>query len=237
MSAIKSVLRADGYLWDDNVVLLHSLIRACKLINDRVTCHLPIQSGLMKMLIFEVERLYGGKQCYLESLYKALFVLAYYGLMRIGKLIESEHTLKANDIHVGMNKNKILMVLRSSKTHGKESLPQKIKITAQNNDAEFRKHRFFCPFSLVRNFLHMQGDYDFDNEFLFIFSGGQAVTQCNVREVLKTLLLDLNLDPSLYGFHGFRSGRATDLFKMQYSISEICKIGRWRSSAVYRYLK
>ena len=61
-------------------------------------------------------------------MYQAVFSLAYYGMMRVGELTYSQHCLKAGDLHVAHNKNKILVVLYTSKTHGLESRPQKIKI-------------------------------------------------------------------------------------------------------------
>ena len=84
-SAIKYILKQDGYPWDDNKVLLNSLVRSCKMENDRVKIRLPIQKGLLEMLLFEVERKY---QCqpYLEIMYKALFCLGYYGMLRVGEL-------------------------------------------------------------------------------------------------------------------------------------------------------
>ena len=129
VSAIKGVLRDDGYLWDDSRILLESLIRACKLENDVVKCRLPIHGHLLEALLFELQRYYDS-QLYLMIMFKAIFSLAYYGLMRIGELTSGPHVVKAKDIHVGKNKDKILIILHSSKTHGKESLPQKIKISS-----------------------------------------------------------------------------------------------------------
>ena len=60
-SAIKHVLKLDGYNWDDNKVLLSSLVRGCSLVNDRVKTRLPIQKGLLEMLLFEIERKYNVK--------------------------------------------------------------------------------------------------------------------------------------------------------------------------------
>ena len=53
----------------------------------------------------------------------------YYGLMRVGEVSQGDHPVKARDIHAATNKDKILVILRSSKTHGKSTYPQKIKIT------------------------------------------------------------------------------------------------------------
>ena len=63
-------------------------------------------------------------------MYKALLALSYYGLMRVGELTQSDHTLLAKNIHLAKNKEKILLLLYSSKTLYKGSKPQKIKIVS-----------------------------------------------------------------------------------------------------------
>ena len=160
-SAIKHILKQDGYQWDENKALLSSLVKGCKMENERVKIRLPIQKGLMEMLLFEIERLY-NKQPYLESMYKALFSLAYYGMLRVGEVTKSPHVLKVSNIHVSKAKNKILIVLYSSMTHGVESRPQKIKIYAQSNPElkqNSKNHRFFCPVSVTLHYMAIRGHY------------------------------------------------------------------------------
>ena len=88
-----------------------------------------------------------AKQPYLEILYKTIFLIGYYGMFRIGELTLSPHVMKAKDISFSKNKNKIQILLHSSKTHGKESPPQKIKISEVPPAAKSNRHRFFCPFA------------------------------------------------------------------------------------------
>ena len=133
VSAIKRILIDDGYLWDETKLLLSSLTRACRIVNDTVQTRLPIQHGLMELILFEIQRIYGKKgQLYLEIMYMAMISLAYYGLMRVGEITESPHVVKANNVHIAKNKNKILLVLYSSKTHSEASRPQKIKISSRD---------------------------------------------------------------------------------------------------------
>ena len=130
-TVIKSVLKTDGYPWNDEKVLLNILTRSCRLQNNSVKTRLPIHKRLLEAILFEAER-YFSTQPYLQIMYKMLFALAYYGLMRIGELSVSQcdtHTVRAENVHIGVNKNKLLIILYSSKTHGKESRPQKIKIS------------------------------------------------------------------------------------------------------------
>ena len=238
ISAIKATLRDDGYIWQEESMLISALTQACKVVNDRVSCRLTIQCGLMEMILFEIKRKFSNEnQPYLETMYCALFALAYYGLMRISELVVGSHTIKAKNIHVAENKDKMLLMLYSSKTHGKESLPQKIKIQALGESEEFRSHRFFCPFQLVREFLLIRGGYESEFENLFIFRDKCNVQQNHVRSLHKELLSKLNLEPSNYGFHSFRVGRTVDMAKMKISLEKIKEAGRWQSNAVYRYLK
>ena len=236
-SAIKHILKQDGYDWNDNKVLLSSLVKGCKLENDRVKIRLPIQKGLFEMLLFEVERVYGHEknQPYLESMYTGMFCLAYYGMLRVGELTKGPHTVKACNIHVGNNKKKIQIVLYTSKTHGQESGPQKVKIAAA--DPKKVEKMFFCPFSAVLHFMSTRGSYKSEEEQFFVFADRSPVCPHHFRSTLRSLISKIDLDPLLYDVHSFRSGRTCDLYKFGYSIDQIKSMGRWKSNAVYRYLK
>ena len=131
VSAIKSVLSKDGYEFSDGKVLLSSLTKSCKLKNDRVKTRLPIQLGLLDLILFQIRHKY-DQQPYLEALYITAFLFQYYGLMRIGEIAESPHSVKAKDIHESRPKNKLLILLYTSKTHGLESAPQQIRIIGKS---------------------------------------------------------------------------------------------------------
>ena len=237
ISAIKAILRDDGYEWNENRVLLGSLTRSCKLINDRVRTRLPVNQGLLEMMLFELERLLSN-QPFLMILYKAMFALAYYGLFRAGEITKSNHVIKAANVHIGQNKDKLLIILYTSKTHGLGSFPQKVKIEANHRARMVSRRRFFCPFKLMRDYLKIRGDYTSDCEQLFVFSSGAAVEAVQLRNIFKEIILRLGLDNRLYGLHSFRIGHASDMVKTgYYSLEQVKSAGRWRSSAVYRYIK
>ena len=237
-SAIKNILKRDGYPWDNKKVLLSTLIKGCKLKNDTVTVRMPIQRKLLEMLIFEMQKMF-KIQPYLNTMYTALYLIMYYGLMRVGEIALSEHTVKAVNVHVGSNKDKILLVLYSSKTHGKESAPQKIKISAIPNTVNKNKQvdRFFCPFRATRDYLRIRGPCYTEEEPFFILSDRSPVEMEMVRETLKKAIENVGLKAELYNCHSLRSGRATEMAKFNYSIEQIRESGRWRSNAVYNYLK
>ena len=131
-------------------MLTASLTRACKLINDRVNIRMPIHCSLLEMLLFEIERLYDSSQIYLQYIYKALYALCYYGMMRVGEVTLSEHMLKVKNVHLATNKDKLLMILYSSKTHDLSARAQKIKITSNRSEKSgCYMHRYFCSFKIL----------------------------------------------------------------------------------------
>ena len=239
VSAIKKCVLRENYPWDDNRLLLTSLTKACKLVNDQVTHRFPIHCGLLELILFEIERMLAkNNQCYLVLLYQTMFTLGYYGLFRVGELTKSPHVMKAKDIHMGMNKDKLLIVLHSSKTHSRANHLQNIKITANTAErmgAYIKRH--FCPMDLVSRYLKQHGNYTQLNEQFFVFRDGTPVLPDMARKVLKSCINNLGLNPRLYDLHSFRIGRASDLAKYHYSVEEIKRMGRWKSNAVYKYIR
>ena len=238
-SAIKFILKQDGYIWDAKKMILSALIRGCHLENDAVKIRLPIQKGLLEMLLYEISRKFGEKQPYLEILYQAIFCLAYYGMLRVGEIAKGPHMVKAPNVHVGDNKDKVQIVLYSSKTHGQSSRPQKIKISAGEPTSKIKgsQKTHFCPIKIAIKYMHIRGAYLKRDEAFFIFAYRSAIKPCQLRGVLRGLLKDLSLDSQLYDVHSFRIGRTCDLYKYGYSIEQIKVFGRWKSNAVYKYLK
>ena len=239
VSAIKKMLLLDGYKWKDELVYLNSLTKACKLINDWVRPQFLISNSLLDLLLFKVQRKF-NQQIYLQILYKALFTLGYYGLLRVGELTNSPHTIKAKDVHVGTNKDKVLIVLYSSKTHDRSMRPQKVKITSNKYNPVMRKQnirRNFDPFEILADYISAHGGYASLDENFFIFKGKIPVEAVAARKLLKELIAALGLNADLYDMHSLRIGRATDLIKYTYSIDEVKRLGRWRSNIVYKYVR
>ena len=122
------------------------------------------------------------------------------------------------------------------KTHDKEDIPQEIKISALE-PTTVRATQFFCPFNLMRSYMEKRGPYCHDTEEFFVFTDRPPVQQHHARVVLKEALVALNLNFNCYNFQCYRIGRYSDLWKLGYSLEHIKHLGRWRSNAVYQYLR
>ena len=231
VSAIKFFLVNDGYEWNDSRILLSSLAKACRMVNDRVRVRLPIHYKLLEVILFEVDHMLDS-QLYLKLLYKTIFCVMYYGLLRAGEVSKSPHVIRVHDVHIATNKQKMLLVLYTSKMHGLGNRPQKVSISAIQKG--FAHH--FCPFQLMHAFVNMRGCFNNEEEQFFVFQGGLPVQPQHLRTILKNVLGRLNIDARVFNLHSFRIGRASDMVKFGYTIEKIKLAGRWKSNAVFKYI-
>ena len=159
-------------------------------------------------------------------------VLGYYGLLRIGEMATGSHPIKAKDVHVARQKGRIMLVLFTSKTHGLDKMPQKIHIWRDS-----RHKTNFDPVTILDQYSQARGGYVELSEPYFIFQDGTPVKPAHYRKVLRKTLTNLGLNPKLYDTHSLRIGRASDLMKFGYSVDRIKQLGRWKSNAVFKYIK
>ena len=241
ISAIKSVLRDDGVEIKEDRYLQSSLTKACRYINDRVKTRLPIQRGMLSLLMDQVKQSYLEQgQPYLACLYSAVFYASYYGLLRIGEAVSGTHPICVNDVHIANNKQKILFVLRTSKTHWTDRRPQTVKITSSNKGITSRDrthHPQHCPYDALRKYILLRKPFKSEQEPFFVYNDRSPVTAMNARLVLKRTITDIGLDHKFYSWGGFPAGRATDLVSGRISVETVKEIGRWRSNAVFAYLR
>ena len=244
VSAIRAVLKNVGIKLSQDLSLINSLTKACRLVNDQIRTRLPIQKALLSAIIHQIDIMY-GTQPFLQVLYKTMISTSYFGLLRVGEIMSGDHPVLARDVHIAANKRKIMFVLHTSKTHWKNMKPQMIKITSSK--ATNKKKRVLdkgqpvqnkiYPYELLREYLAIRGPYKKDEEPFFVFSDQSPVAPVHLRNCLRNSLKQAGFQYELYSVHSLRMGRACDLLKLGVSVETINKMGRWRSNAVFRYLK
>ena len=234
ISALRTVLAEDGHEFDHQNFVISSLTRACKIRNDKIVHRLPIHKGVLKLILDQTMIWTSDiNQPYLQTLYLAMISSAYYGLLRIGEIADSQHCLLAKNVHIVMNKQKMLFLLPTSKTHSKGNKPQMIKITStpvQNNPSSSTvaslPHNKYCPYLLLKSYIAVRPNSVNDAERFFVFSDRSPIGQLHFRKVVKAAIGRAGLDPTNYSVHGLRNGRASDLLKLGVSVETIKKLGR-----------
>ena len=110
ISAIKAILTMNNIKLNPDQYLLTSLTRACKVVNDQVRTRLPLRKHVLTRILLQIQRHF-CEQPFLSAMYSALFSTAYFGLFRVGELTRSPHVVRATDVKIATNKNKIMFVL------------------------------------------------------------------------------------------------------------------------------
>ena len=237
------MLKIDGIKLNEDLFLVNSLTRACKLQNDRVRTRLPIRKSMLETLVRKTADHFEGdsSQPYLSILYRTMFVTAYFGLFRIGEITLGTHPVLAQDMHIRYNKMKMMFILRSSKTYHKGNHPQIVKINsiAHENGKKDRKWNYhICPYRLLRLYAERRGIYvNKATDPFFVFADGSPVKPAHLRGMLKRILEESGFDSNLFTVHSFTIGQSNDLLKLGLSVKTIRKLGRWKSNAVFRYLR
>ena len=241
VSAIKAVLAENEIEFDVNESLIASLTQACRLTNDHICTRLPIQKEMLRIILEQVDKSY-SEQPYLRVLLKTIFSTMYFGLFRIGELTKGLHVVKVRDVNIATNKKKFLFILRTSKTHYKNSKPQLIKISStsaknRTNCSRLQSH-LPCPYSLLREYRNIRPGYRSSDEQFFVFSDNSPVLPSHIRNCLKAMITLAGFEhPHLYSVHAMRAGRACDLIKLGLTIDQVKKLGRWKSNAIFKYLR
>ena len=247
VSVLRAILKIDNIKLSPDSVLLTALTRACRKWNDKIRIILPIRKSVLLVLLITLDKVFDDNpQPYLVSLYKAMFSTAYFGLFRIGEITQSPHVVKAKDVHIATNKNKIMMLLHSSKTHDKSSKPHIIKLVGQiiaesavpgSSQNTQSISSAVCPFRLLKDYLSHCKGYKSDTEQFFVFRDCLPVQPQQFRHMLQKLLKLARFESHRYNSSSFRAGRATDMMEAGVPIDTIQKLGRWKSTAMYTYLR
>ena len=208
VSAIKGVLVEDEVEIENDSFELKALTRACRLKNDS---HHQI-SNLQGFTYADTKEI-GNTSWRSTILAETLPSFVQYCLFwspEGGEVTDSEHSIRVKNTHIRTNKDKILLVLDSSKTHNKGDKPQKIKISSIPVMARMKpgdcttftvKITKYCPFNLIKAYISSRPKAKSEMENFFVFSDGSLIKPENVRSMLKLMIEHLKLDSTFYNFH------------------------------------
>ena len=162
-------------------------------------------------------------------MYKAMFLMAFYGFLRIGEMtmnsssLES-HCLSVTDIH--SSNDSFTIVFRSHK-HSVPGRNSKILVKKQAEE-------LFCPVVHVNRYLKIRGSRQGN---LFIHPIGTSVSRAQFTDILNTALSFIHLSPNYYKGHSFRIGSCTWHMEQGFTDSQLRTMGRWRSNAFLKYIR
>lgn len=207
-----------------------SIMRGFKRGKSLADTRVPITIETLQSLIRAL-----GKVCvswYELCLFKAAFLIAFFGLFRISELVFTSaalmhYPLKAKDVTflTKNGKHTMNLVLRYSKNN-QSGRSQGISVAEISNSD-------LCPVSAARRLLTMHPAGD----FLFCHSNSKPVTRYQFSAVLKRCMIHIGLPTCRILTHSFRIGAASYLEAQGVPHNIIMRKGRWSSDAYLTYLR
>ena len=214
----------DGFKVKKALVGVHRLAKS----GDQ---RLPITQGILHKLLKVVDDI--CKERYDRHMYKAMYLIMFYGLLRVGEITTSRAADRAkvvsvDDIKIFKRGKKVSSVSLSMRDF-KHNLPTNtvtLKIHAT--------HKKFCPITHLLKYIAERGA---NAGPLFIRSNGKPVSKGEFTRIFRKSATKVGLDEAKYKPHSFRIGGATRYAELGYEDSLIQRMGRWKSLAFRRYIR
>lgn len=239
LSAIRHELKQDGVRLDEDKFLLESIIRSSRFKNREKRERLGISEQMLHRILDQVDLTF-DQQPYLKSLYKAMYVLGFYCLLRVSELTSGAHPILAKNVIAARNKLKKQVTLVTSKSHTIRGKKQVIRFPDPDEEDDAFKwlNTKYCPFTILDDYIRKREEMASNQEQFFIFRSNLPVKEGNFRRILKRMIQQAGYDVRQYNTHSFWIGRANHLlYKLNFNIDRIKLKGRWSSDSIWKYFR
>ena len=231
ISAIKSKCHQFGLTttpWSHPRV--NTMLRAC----SRTIIHGPDSKQVLTPLTL-TQLIVLTNSIPLGPMYKAIFLLAFHGFLRISNLVPLSHRAFDPTRHltredVSITNIGISIFIKWSKTFQASRDTRLLPLASIPGSP-------LCPLQAYLGLTHAYPVPRRAPMFSFMRQGRLIVlSQSQVRSTLSKLLSSLGLNPKQYGFHTFRRSGASLAFSLNIPVEHIKAHGTWSSDAVWSYL-
>ena len=187
---------------------------------------LPIGFNLLIKLVDHTSSVVGKLE---KACLKAVFLLQYYGCLRIGELVKSgkaKHMITMENLKFFFDGNALTGVKITLATFKHSDKEAEFKIRATGTA--------YCPVAALLDFCELRG---LAPGRVFLQKNRSEFARDFIAKHLKVFVGRLGLDVGLHNTHSFRIGRASDMAAQGVPDHIIKKTGRWKSSAYTRYIR
>ena len=213
----------------DNFIV-KKILRATQKLTQTQDKRLPITISILKALPRALSNtVLSG---YDHTLYQAMFLTAFFALLRIGELTTTQfgtaNVIQYSHVELVNNKAGLSHILIHMRQH-KHSQGTPLPITlARQKDSNL------CPVHAISTYLVMRGTQPGP---LFISREGLPVSSKQFAATLRECIICLGLDPNKYTSHAFRIGGTCYAHQNNFSDTQLKQLGRWNSSAYTKYIR
>ncbi len=228
MSALAFVHKINN--WPDPTVsfFVKKIKEGLKRLNGRQDRRRPITFQILSRLVSVLPAVCSSS--YEVILFKAAFLLAFFGFMRVGeyacvsKKTLSRHVLFRED--VSLSDEALNICFKHSKT---DQRGHSVAVTIQNLE-----NNVLCPVRAMKDFLEIRAPVSGP---LFLHFNQDPLTMGQVSAILKKSVGVVGLPVDDFSPHSFRIGAATSAAIRGVPEDSIKLMGRWNSSAFESYIR
>ena len=208
--------------------VVKKMLEGCKRLGKRQDLRAPVTMKILKSICDRLPFV-----CYNEYealMFRTVYLIAYYGLMRIGEIVftsvfQSDRPLQVTDISF-RGKTVVQITIRVAKNNQKGQ-PIYLRIPCMPGNT-------LCPVCCLQNYLTVRQQQPGQ---LFIHSNGKPLTRSQFTAVLAKSVQGTIYRSRHIRSHSFRIGRASDLASLGVDVEMIKVMGRWKSAAYKTYIR
>ena len=226
MSAIRFLHISNDYLYPEHTPQIQAMLRGSINLSPAPNRKQPITFEILAELCNKT------KERKDELLLRTVMSVMFYGCLRLGEISLKEGEIYDPSVHIRYKDAKIQndtlsLLLKSSKTD-KIGQGTVIYIGCSNNP--------ICALCYMKEYLKEHPN-PHSKSPLFMSKSAVALTRNYFISILRILLVQIGLEPSLYGGHSFRAGSATSAADAGFNQWELKMLGRWASNVYSIYLR
>ena len=232
MSAILFLHKLCGLPDPGNHFIIRKLLSGAHKVSGVPDSRLPITLPILHRLLDCVPT--AANSFYSVVLLRAMFLLAFYALLRVGEFTCPSHSLPLlqkrhiSSVPAAHSAHPALQLSMSQFKHKPDKTPVFIVIQPSLS------HPRYCPVKSLLQYLSQAGPAPGP---LFHLPSHLPVSRHYFCSHLSRALRLAGLNPALYKSHSFRLGMATHCASLGLPPEHIKQLGRWRSDAWRRYIR
>ena len=204
-SGISFFHKINGLADPTNKFIVHKILGGCCRSRTQTDTRAPISLELLTKICQTLSEICFNQ--YETFLFKAVFTLAYFGLLRVSELVftgpmHADRPLQYDDVSYALSSKILFVQIRKSKTNqvGKAT---KLKIYPAEKGA-------VCYVEPVLNFMKVRPNITCKG-YLFCHANREPLTRYQFASILSKSISKLGLPTTIFKTHSFRIGRSTDL--------------------------
>ena len=228
LSAISYVHKIRGLVNPTDSFLISKLLHGLRR-NKQADKRLPLT---IKHLQLITAYLKSSTNKYTYRLLKAMFLTAFFGLLRAGEIARSVkspiNVIQRRDIEFAIEDSKVTSItLKMRNFKHSNGRIARIPLGRQSTSN-------ICPVRALLRYLKIT---PVSMSQLFCLEDGKPVTTSFLGCALKSCILACNLNSEQYTTHSLRIGGATHAYQSGMSPVQIKRLGRWQSDAYLKYIR